>query len=1852
MARPETVAELDALDAPGSVSPMVSVLDSLDEPPSLIGRALRAVKPFVAPLETMLAEAPPTIQPPPSQATVRAAPPGTPPPILQVPELPQGQIPEPEEAQRLARQAIGQQTVAERAGITEEPKGAFLRVPELEGRPQPTLGERRAAGELPSRGIVQELTTTTRGVPAAFARSAMGTIEGLLVQAALPETGQLRAARPERDLYYDPTLLDTAIESLGLLSPMTILAFFLGKAPGVVAARQGTQALIKRVGAPAVREGLEKLVQATGGTALAFANYEAVAETLRETGEIRRGEREALEPGRIAGAAGRGAVIGAALGPAAVVGRAPLRKAAEVGILASVPAALEGRAPTVADWLDAGVLVGTLTVAGKLSDATIRAIRKPRAQRTPEEQQEVEAIPPETKEEIAGQAWEADQAARMPIPTGTQPPATVARFQQQAKEAAGIARLPSPEPEMRDVVLERAQEAVKQGERERARQRAEPIVEEAPPEARIAAPEPSGPLPTQRERATERATELSQLRNTFEAAMQRAEEASQAANEAVRRVETLSERPVRPEPLERPAEAEAPPERPPEILPPGRIAEAARPEEAPRPTEAPPPEPLPSRVPEVAPVAPPAPPEPVPATFRAYVESQGRRWPITVRDPDYVRLREEYAALRRPRYEQRGKEVVETATGQVVGTGRNGAEAQLLTNRLNAGRAVQEPVAEMQRPVARPATKERRVRTRLSAEGRELIDRNTVNLDDPDQVMQIVRQFGGIKRGSMERGEAESIAWYFFQKKGMALDEIADAIGKAQNRSAKEVEDKLVRGLQLASGPKGLRKPVVGETERPTPPAEVPISPEEWAGMSRQEREATIALFRQEAERFTEGERVETAQGEGTVFALTQDNERVVVRLDDNGDVVFRREEIGRPPTAGEERIAPPPRTEVTPTGEQTLIPGTPTRAMPPTPLRGEAEQKPTGELPLFGTGAELKQTEFGAGNVLFTRERKEAADARLREKGQRLTAGLDPTLLKDLAEIGGFYVEGGLREFAAWSDRMVREMGERVRPHLQAVWDEIQRQRGEGKDKGLVEVGPSAGAPPAETAPRAEVPAGPPTEPARTPSPPPPQKGEERTGPGAERAKAMAGRLRTLADEAMGLNEQAKQLLPEAETIRETGTLAPEAREPFRETGEKPETFATRFSEKDIAALQAKVVTLSRDYAEIRRLMETAADPFAAHTARTAQDLLASVTAQLNQAAKEFRKVRFAAGRAVKRFDRPIPQDALEALVQAGVMTEWLTHAKPRLPIYTNLLRVLKDISLMKEPREREQALRDFVDAWRLNLFAVTSWSLDLVGNTSEGGMQVAGGIGRDIVHLLRGHATFPSLQGLFRAIRERAVHIGQPVLDRIEEGLGASIGGERIRGGFTGAISGEVPGTFTQRTTAVSKVMDILPGAPLYAKGMFDLGAKRLASTATLWREAIEEADRRGITGVMERREFFKRFLAEPPEEAANRAILQGRKAGFDRPLTDIEERIARSTLVRLVGDVFARWPFQFTRTMAEWLGLDPVFLRRVLSRQASPEEWGEWMAKTATGWTGVYLLSQTLYDRTDFNSMEYVHEDGNRTRLSNRDPIPTGLWLAAVLRGDVERATAALRYASIPAARLLTGEGGLLGGIISTANKAIANADVDSRALRREMTDMVNRAIPGQALLSAVKTVFDPTIREGVGANVPGVSLALPPAIARTTGEPLQPRQRVAGIELPAIGGTPIPGAQRLLDSVERLLSRYGLLVYRGPRQPIAGHPPAEVPDDIMREWLEEFGRRRNRLLSPLGERLERGELAQRNPDAVRKMIQARDGQAAKLATIEINRKYGTRGKLPRRPTIRERRGPEVFEREREEAVGAGR
>lgn len=82
------------------------------------------------------------------------------------------------------------------------------------------------------------------------------------------------------------------------------------------------------------------------------------------------------------------------------------------------------------------------------------------------------------------------------------------------------------------------------------------------------------------------------------------------------------------------------------------------------------------------------------------------------------------------------------------------------------------------------------------------------------------------------------------------------------------------------------------------------------------------------------------------------------------------------------------------------------------------------------------------AGNKVFTSARVEKARKRLAEVRGTLSAGFNPESLVDVATIGGAHFEKGLREFAQWSAQMVKDFGEKIKPHLKKIYDDLKNHK------------------------------------------------------------------------------------------------------------------------------------------------------------------------------------------------------------------------------------------------------------------------------------------------------------------------------------------------------------------------------------------------------------------------------------------------------------------------------------------------------------------------------------------------------------------------------------------------------------------------------------------------------------------------------------------------------------------------------------------------------------------------------------------------------------------------------------------
>lgn len=104
-------------------------------------------------------------------------------------------------------------------------------------------------------------------------------------------------------------------------------------------------------------------------------------------------------------------------------------------------------------------------------------------------------------------------------------------------------------------------------------------------------------------------------------------------------------------------------------------------------------------------------------------------------------------------------------------------------------------------------------------------------------------------------------------------------------------------------------------------------------------------------------------------------------------------------------------------------------------------------DVPLTKKGASIPdpykvdnpgKTGFGSGNKVFTKARKDKALKGMTKDLNKLNSGLDPNDFARFVNIGGYYVEGGLRAFGPWSRKMVDELGKFIRPHLKKIWNEL----------------------------------------------------------------------------------------------------------------------------------------------------------------------------------------------------------------------------------------------------------------------------------------------------------------------------------------------------------------------------------------------------------------------------------------------------------------------------------------------------------------------------------------------------------------------------------------------------------------------------------------------------------------------------------------------------------------------------------------------------------------------------------------------------------------------------------------------
>jgi hypothetical protein len=97
------------------------------------------------------------------------------------------------------------------------------------------------------------------------------------------------------------------------------------------------------------------------------------------------------------------------------------------------------------------------------------------------------------------------------------------------------------------------------------------------------------------------------------------------------------------------------------------------------------------------------------------------------------------------------------------------------------------------------------------------------------------------------------------------------------------------------------------------------------------------------------------------------------------------------------------------------------------------------------------KATEYGNRNRFVTREAYEKARQELADFG-KLYSGIPVDKLAALVKVGAFHIEAGANTLADFTEKMVGEFGEKVRPHLQEVYAKATEQYGDGVRADMIE--------------------------------------------------------------------------------------------------------------------------------------------------------------------------------------------------------------------------------------------------------------------------------------------------------------------------------------------------------------------------------------------------------------------------------------------------------------------------------------------------------------------------------------------------------------------------------------------------------------------------------------------------------------------------------------------------------------------------------------------------------------------------------------------------------------------------------
>lgn len=360
-----------------------------------------------------------------------------------------------------------------------------------------------------------------------------------------------------------------------------------------------------------------------------------------------------------------------------------------------------------------------------------------------------------------------------------------------------------------------------------------------------------------------------------------------------------------------------------------------------------------------------------------------------------------------------------------------------------------------------------------------------------------------------------------------------------------------------------------------------------------------------------------------------------------------------------------------------------------------------------------------------------------------------------------------------------------------------------------------------------------------------------------------------------------------------------------------------------------------------------------------------------------------------------------------------------------------------------------------------------------------------------------------------------------------------------------------------------------------------------------ALQDGQRAGLKG-MALTAHVRDLVQNPSQDMLDHAANQMRAAMFRRDLPKVVEDLTRSPLATLFVNPFTHFSAQALRMFAEFTVASPDFWSKVAHNEATGQDLTKFAMRNLQGIGAVYAVNRLLYDRTDFNRMEYVREDGKRISLRGTTPIVDLLAVAAAIRGDYASAARAAQSGVM----MFPVEGGIGKQFLDSAKDAFASGGKGNPGrIVEELNRMIASTYPGNKVLAAINSLITRDVKSYAGpfgsmAKTPGLSNLARPQINPTTGEPLQSNREILGSE-----GVPSPdigarGVQQSLNPVERMLAELGFsrMTPRGPKlldpetlepgkQPQPYKTPADVPENMRESYEQARGKLMSEFLTPI-------------------------------------------------------------------------